>query len=148
MTGSASDHGYWELLQQAVHRALALYPAGTASVVEDEDGDEEERCIEIIPRNDRAAKIYVGPVNDDEVHLGAGETDCQIWDDSPVRLAEEVYQILAGVMAGTLEECRDEFGEMMARVDAPRGQISFGSMSLLPMPWSWRRNKHRYEPYT
>ncbi len=89
----------------------------------------------------------MSPFTEEEVNLGAGETDCEIWDDSPVRLAEEVYQILAGVMAGTMEECRDECGEMMARVDAPRGQISFGSMSLLPVPWSWRRNKHRYEPY-
>ena len=145
MTGSSSDYGCWELLQQAVHRALALYPAGIATVVKDED--EEERSIEIIPRNDRAAKIYLSPFTEEEVILGAGDTDCEIWDDSPVRLAEEVYQILAGVMAGTLEECRDECGEMMARVDAPRGQISFGSMSLLPVPWSWRRNKHRYEPY-
>ncbi|MEO7587960.1 MAG: hypothetical protein ABIS84_08020 [Arachnia sp.] len=143
MTGSSSGHGYWPLLQKAVHRALAPYPAGTATVAVD-DG---EPSIEIIPRNDRAAAIDLSPVAEDEVNLSAGETDCQIWDDSPVRLAEEVYQILAGVMAGTLEECRDECGEMTARVDAPRGQISFGSASLLPVPWSWR-TKHRYEPYT
>ena len=109
--------------------------------------DDEEPSIEIIPRNNRAATIALSPVTEDEVNLGAGETDCQIWEDSPVRLTEEVYQILAGVMAGTLEECRDECGEMMARVDAPRRQIGFGSASLLPVPWAWRRNKHRYEPY-
>ena len=144
MTDSSSGYACWPLLQQAVHRALAPYPAGTATVVV----DDEEPSIEVIPRNDRAATIVLSPAYEDEVNLSAGETDCYVWDDSPVRLAEEVYQILAGVMAGTLEECRDECGEMMARVDAPRGQISFGSASLLPVPWSWRRTKHRYEPYT
>lgn len=130
----------WPRIVAAVQRALAAYPSDVATLVV----NNEEQSIHIQPRNDDAAAVEVSYWGTDEIYLGVGMTDSWIWDGSAGSVEEELFQILAGVMAGRFEES----GSFNAggRVHAPRGVIRFGGSPVIPRPWRWRR-RHTYAPY-
>lgn len=139
----SADHvpDRWPRLVAAVQRALAAHPADVATLIVN-DG---ERSIHIQPRSDDAAAVEINYWGTDEIYLGVGMTDSWIWDGPAGSVEEELYQILAGVIAGRFEEAGSFNAD--GRVRAPRGEIRFGGSPVIPLPWRWRR-RHTYAPYT
>jgi len=133
--------GRWPRLVAAVQRALSACPPDAATLIV----NDEDHSIHIQPRNGDAASVEVRYSGTDEIYLGAGMTDSWIWDGPAGSVDEELYQILAGVMAGGFEEA----GSLNAggRVQAPRGLIRLGDSPLIPLPWHWR-HRHTYAAYT
>lgn len=96
-----------------------MCPQGVATVIVDTGG----RSIHIQPASIDAAAVEIGYSGTDEIYLGM--TDSWIWDGPAGPVEAELYQILAGVVAGRFEES----GSFNAggRVQAPRGEIRLGS---------------------
>lgn len=130
----------WPRLVAAVQRALAACPPDVATLIV----NNEEHSIHIQPRNEDAAGVEISYWGTDEIYLCVGMTDSWIWDGPAGSVEQELYQILAGVMAGRFEEA----GSFNAggRVQAPRGEIRFGGSPVIPLPWRWR-HRHTYPPY-
>jgi hypothetical protein len=131
----------WSQVVAAAQRALQERPPDAATLVV----DSEQQTIWIQPRDEQAAAVEIGYRGTDEIYLGVGLTESRIWEDASRPLEEELYQILAGVMAGRFEEVGSF--DARGRVRAPRGEIRFGSTPLLPWSWRWR-HRRAYAPYS
>ena len=130
----------WPRLVAAVQQALAAYPPDVAKLVVNSD----EQSIQIEPRNDGAAAVEVRYWGTDEIYVGVGMTDSWIRDGPAGCVEDELYQILAAVMAGSFEEV----GSLNAsgRVQTSEREIRLGDTPVIPRPWRWRR-RHTYAPY-
>lgn len=126
----------WPQIVAAVNRALSAYPPDVAVL----RASDEDLSIHIEPRNEAAAQVEIGYMaGTDEIYLGVGRTDGNVWDGPTRPVEEELYQMLVGILAGRFEEAGSLF--VSGRVWTPVGEIHLGHTSLIPWPWRWRRRR-------
>ena len=131
----------WRAVVAAAQRAVAQCPGNVAEIaVRDED-----LSMEIRPRRGDAAGIEIGFNGIDEVYLRIGLTDAWLWQVDSKPLTETVHNIVAAVMAGSIEEAGSFTAS--ARLQTPDGEVRLGSQQLLPIPWAWRLRR-TYAPYS